>query len=159
MKILLLDEDKATYEVLRDVAQLSGSEIIQITSIKEAKDYLKTHNDIDAIIAEQKLGESPTWELIQFMKDENIGKIPYIILTSPLSKDEKDFYKFIGVTDIFEKPFNPLEIFTAIAEYLKEEKGEEYVKERLEEEEVDKNLLKKIIEKVINFLKSLFSWE
>ncbi|MDQ7055959.1 MAG: hypothetical protein Q9M89_05610 [Persephonella sp.] len=68
MKILLLDEDTATYQVLREVAQLSGSEIIQITDIEKAKEFVKSNTDIDGIVAEQKIGEKPTWEIIQYMK-------------------------------------------------------------------------------------------
>ncbi|WP_457624763.1 response regulator [Persephonella sp.] len=158
MKILLLDEDKATYQVLSEVAQLSGSEIIQITDMEEAKRYVKEHNDIDGIIAEQKVSEKPTWEIIQYMKNEKgVREIPFIILTSSLTDDEKDFYQYMGVTAILEKPFNPLEVFTAVVEHLKKTKGEEYIKSKLEEEEVDKNALKKIIEKLIGFFKSLFS--
>ena len=158
MKILLLDEDRATYQVLSEVAQLSGSEIIQITDIEKAKDYVKNNNDIDGIVAEQKIGEKPTWEIIQYMKnEEGVREIPFIILTASLTKDERDFYQYMGVTAILEKPFNPLEVFTAIVEHLKKTKGEEYVKSKLEEEQVDKNALKKLIEKLIKLLKSLFT--
>ncbi|HHG75305.1 MAG TPA: response regulator [Persephonella sp.] len=158
MRILLLDEDRATYQVLSEVAQLSSSEIIQITDMEEAKRFLKENPDIDGIVAEQKVNGKPTWEIIQYMKNEKgVREIPFIILTSSLTKDEKDFYHYMGVTAILEKPFNPLEVFTAIVEYLKKTKGEEYVKSRLEEEEVDKNALKAIIQKLINFFKSLFT--
>jgi len=158
MKILLLDEDKETYQVLSEVAQLSGSEIIQITDMEEAKKFIREHPDIDGIIAEQKVSGKPTWEIIQYMKNEQgVREIPFIILTSSLTDDEKDFYQYMGVTAILEKPFNPLEVFTAVIEYLKETKGEEYIKSKLEEEEVDKNALRKIVEKLISFFRGLFS--
>ncbi|WP_457638678.1 response regulator [Persephonella sp.] len=156
MKILLLDEDKETYQVLKEVAQLSGSEIIQVTDVEKAKQIINEATDIDGIVAEQRLGDRPTWEIIQYMKNsEGVREIPFIILTSSLTDDEKDFYQYMGVTTILEKPFNPLEVFTAIVEHLKQTKGEEYIKSRLEEEEVDKNALKKILETLINLLKKL----
>ncbi|NPA58829.1 MAG: response regulator [Aquificae bacterium] len=158
MKILLLDEDKETYQVLSEVAQLSGSEIIQITDLEEAKRFLKENPDIDGIIAEQKVGGKPSWEIISFMKNEEaVQEIPVIILSASLTDDEKDFYQYLGVAAILEKPFNPLDVFTAVVEYLKKTKGEEYVKSKLEEEEVDKGALKKLVEKFVNFLKSIFS--
>jgi len=158
MRIVLLDEDNATYKVLSEVAQLSGSEIIQITDMEEAKKFVKENQDIDGIVAEQKVNGKPTWEIIQYMrKEKGVREIPFIILTTSLTKDEKDFYSYMGVTAIFEKPFNPLEVFTAVVEHLKKTKGEEYVKSKLEEEEVDKNALKAIIEKLINFFKSIFT--
>ena len=158
MRIILLDEDKATYQVLSEVAQLSGSEIIQLTDMDEAKKFMKENPDVDGIVAEQKVNGKPTWEIIQYMKnEEGIREIPFIILTSSLTKDERDFYSYMGVTAVLEKPFNPLEVFTAVVEYLKKTKGEEYVKSKLEEEEVDKNALKAIIEKLMNLLKSIFT--
>ncbi|WP_457640512.1 response regulator [Persephonella sp.] len=157
MKILLLDEDNETFRVLQDVAQFSNSQVIQVKSIQEAKEILLSNKDIDGIVAEIRLNGQPTWEIISFMrKDNEIKEIPFIILSYPLSQEEKEFFKHMKVTAILEKPFNPLVVFTEILEHLRKVKGEKYIKERLEEEKVDRSLLKAIIQKIINALKNLF---
>ncbi|WP_456400791.1 response regulator [Persephonella sp.] len=157
MKILLLDDDVQTYKVLQDVAQFSGSEVIQVKSVQEAKEILSSDSDIDGIVAELRLNGQPTWEILSYMrKNEEIKEIPFIILSSPLSQDEKEFFKHLNVTAVLEKPFNPLDVFTEILEYLKEVKGEDYIKERLEEDKIDRSLLKTIIQRIIYVLKNIF---
>ncbi len=136
MKIILLDEDKETYEVLQEVAKLSGSEIIQITTLEKAKELIDKGEDIDGIVAEKRVNNMPTWEILSYLK--RIGKaneIPFMVLTKDITPEEKEFFEYMGVVAILEKPFNPLEVFMDIVEYLRKVKGEEYVKERLEGEE------------------------
>ena len=136
MRILLLDEDKETYEVLQEVAKLSGSEIIQVTSLEEAKELIDKGEDIDGIVAEKRVNNMPTWEILSYLK--RVGKaqeIPFIVLTKDISPEEKEFFEYMGVAAILEKPFNPLEVFMDIVEHLRKVKGEDYVKSRLEGEE------------------------
>ncbi|WP_457621521.1 response regulator [Persephonella sp.] len=157
MEILLLDDDVETYKVLQDVAQFSNSKIIQVRSVQEAKEILSSDNNIDGIVAEIRLNGQPTWEILTFMrKNDDIKEIPFIILSSPLSEEEKEFFKHMKVTAILEKPFNPLEVFTEILEHLREVKGEDYIRERLEEEKVNRPLLKSIIQSIITALKTIF---
>jgi len=156
MKILLIDEDKDTYNVLREIAQFSNSEIIQVDNINSAKEVILNNKDIDGIIAEVRVGGQPTWEILSFMRRrEDIDEIPFVILAKELTEDEEAFFKHMKATAVMKKPFNPLEVFTEIAEDLKRKKGEEYVKERLEEQKVDKSLLKKIVEKIMSILKKI----
>ncbi len=156
MRILLIDEDIDTYNVLREIAQFSNSEIIRVEDINEAKEIILNNRDLDGIIAEVRVNGQPTWEILSFMKRrEDVDEIPFVILAKDLTEDEEAFFKHMKATAVMKKPFNPLEVFTEIAEDLKKKKGEEYVKERLEEQHVDKSLLKKIIDKIMNFLKKL----
>jgi response regulator RpfG family c-di-GMP phosphodiesterase len=156
MKILLLDDDIETYRVLQEVAQFSNSEIIQVSDINEAKMLLSHRKDIDGIVAEVRLNGQPTWEVLSFMRrNENIEEVPFVILAKDLTEDEEAFFKHMKATAVLKKPFNPLDIFTEIAEDLKNKKGEEYVREKFEEQKVDKPLLKKIIEKIVNMLKKI----
>lgn len=156
MKILLLDDDIQTYRVLQEVAQFSNSEVIQVNDINEAKLLLSARKDIDGIVAEVRLNGQPTWEILSFMRrNEDIEEIPFIILARELTEDEEAFFKHMKATAVMKKPFNPLEVFTEIAEDLKKKKGEEYVKEKFEAQEVNKPILKKIIEKIVNILKKI----
>ena len=136
MKILLLDDDRETFEVLQEVAKLSGSEIIQVTSLDKAKELIDKGEDIDGIVAEKRVNNMPTWEILSYLK--RVGKaqeIPFIVLTKDLTPEEKEFFEYMGVVAILEKPFNPLEVFMDIVEHLRKVKGEDYVKSRLEGEE------------------------
>ncbi len=148
MRIVLLDEDQDTYEVLKDVANLSGSEIIQMTSINDTKEFLQKHHDIDGVVAEKRVKGMPTWEVLSFMKrSEKLKDIPFIVLAEDLTAEEKEFFDYMDVTAILEKPFNPLEVFMDIVEHLRKAKGEEYVKTRLKTEE---ELLKKKLKESVS---------
>ncbi|NPA54010.1 MAG: response regulator [Aquificae bacterium] len=156
MKILLLDDDIETYRILQEVAQFSSSEVIQVSDINEAKMLLEHRKDIDGIVAEVRLNGQPTWEILSFMRrNENIEEIPFVILAKELTEDEEAFFKHMKATAVLRKPFNPLDVFTEIAEDLKKKKGEEYVRDKFEEQEVDKSLLKKIIEKLVTILRRI----
>ncbi len=146
MKIVLIDDDKETYEVLQEVAKLSGSEVIYFNNLKEAKEFIKNAEDIDGIVAEKRVGGLPTWDIISYLKKTGKSKeIPFIVLSKELSPDEKEFFEYMGVTAILEKPFNPLEVFLDIVEHLRKFKGDEYVKNKLHTEE---EILKKKLQEV-----------
>jgi len=154
MKILVLDEDSATAEVLNEVAQLSGSKIINIHNIDEAKNVL-LNEEIDAVVSERKIGNRPAVEILVYLRKQLNKDIPFIILSSSLTDQEKEYFTRLGADTVIEKPFNPLEVFFYITEILKERKGEEYVKERLIEEKIDKETAKSIIARIIEFIKKL----
>ncbi len=136
MRIILLDEDKETYEVLQEVAKLSGSKIIQITTLEKAKELIDKGEDIDGIVAEKRVNNMPTWEILSYLKRTGkANEIPFIVLAKDITPEEKEFFEYMGVVAILEKPFNPLEVFMDIVEHLKKVKGEGYVKERLKGEE------------------------
>ena len=147
MKIILLDEDRETYEVLQEVAKLSGSEIIQITSLEKAKELIDKGEDIDGVVAEKRVNNMPTWEILSYLKRVGkVNEIPFIVLTKDITPEEKEFLDYMGAIAILEKPFNPLEVFMDIVEHLRQVKGESYVKERLDGEEDLLKLKEKIQE-------------
>lgn len=156
MRILLIDENPETYEVLNEVAKLSQSEIIYFDDIMKAEDFLDESEvvDIDGIITEKYTQNKPIAVILNAVKEKNVD-IPIILLTTKITEEEEEYFKKMGVSSIMLKPFNPLEVLTEIVEILKKEKGEEYVKERLHTTEADRSSLKRIIEKIINLFKKL----
>jgi len=153
MRILYLGEDEKIYIILDEVASLSRSEVIKIGSIKEAMDILAKDKNFHGIIAHPKVDNIPSLQVLAFMKrDESLKDIPFIIIAENITKDDTDYYKAMGVAEIFEIPFNPLEVFLVITNKLKDTKGEEVVKQILHEAKKDKSILLKIIE----FIKKIF---
>jgi len=153
MRILYLGEDEKIYIILDEVASLSRSEVIKIGSIKEAMDILAKDKNFHGIIAHPKVDNIPSLQVLAFMKrDESLKDIPFIIIAENITKDDTDYYKAMGVAEIFEIPFNPLEVFLVITNRLKDIEGEEVVKRILHRAKKDKPILLKIIE----FIKKLF---
>jgi len=105
------------------------------------------------VVAHQKVDNIPSLQVLAFMKkDESLKNIPFIIIIENITKDDIDYYKAMGIAEIFEIPFNPLEVFLAITNKLKDAKGKEVVKQILNEAKKDKSILLKIIE----LIKKLF---
>jgi len=153
MRILYLGEDEEIYIILNEVASLSQSEVIKIESIKEALDILAKDKNFHGVVAHPKVDNIPSLQVLAFMKrDESLKDIPFIIVSENVTKDDMDYYKAMGVAEVFEIPFNPLEVFLVITNKLKDAKGEEVVKQILHEAKKDKSLLLKIIE----LIKKLF---
>jgi DNA-binding response OmpR family regulator len=92
MKLILLDDNKETYEVLKDVASLSESEIVYFTDIEEAKRYIQENQDIDGIISEVYVNGKPTVQIVHFIRKLEL-KIPFIILTENISEEDKEYFK------------------------------------------------------------------
>jgi DNA-binding response OmpR family regulator len=146
MKFLFIGKDKDAYEVLNEVASLSQSEVIMTESLQKAKNIIETSKDIHRIIAFAKVDNLPTVQLLSILKrNEDLKDIPFIILAEDLTEDDKDYYKALGVTEVFEIPFNPLEVFLVITSSLKNTKGEELVKQILHKSKKDKSIFRKNI--------------
>jgi len=153
MRILYLGESEEIYTILDEVASLSQSEVIKIGSVKEALDILAKDKNFHGIIAHPKVDNIPSLQVLAFMKrDESLKDIPFIIVSENVTKDDIDYYKAMGVAEVFEIPINPLEVFLVITNRLKDTKGEEVVKQILYEAKKDKSILLKIVE----FIKKLF---
>lgn len=155
MKILLIDTDDVRFEILNEVASLSDSEIVKISNIQQAKDYIYFNKDFHAVIAIPKIDNVPTIQILAMMKkDDTLKDIPFIMLVEEPTEEEIDYYKAIGVTEVLEIPFNPLEVFLVITNHIKDVKGEEEVKtifaEGKEKEKVS------IFKKITLFIKRLF---
>jgi DNA-binding response OmpR family regulator len=154
MKVLFIGKDKDAYEILNEVASLSESEVIMAESLQEAKNIIETSKDIHGIVAFAKVDNLPTVQLLSILKrNEDLKDIPFIILAENPTDEDKDYYKALGVTEVFEIPFNPLEIFLVITASLKDTKGEEVVKQILHEAKKKK---KSLFARIIELLKKPF---
>lgn len=153
MKILLLDNDDTGYEVLNEVASLSGSSVVKISDFEEAKKYISTNKDFHAVIAAPKLNNISTLQLLAIMKkDSYLKDIPFLIIANEPTQEEINYYKTIGVVEVFEIPFNPLEVFLVITNHIAQMKGKEEVEVILEQTKEKESL----IEKIAKLIKKLF---
>lgn len=153
MKILFLDEDEMSFEVLSEVASLSDSEVVLFKTVEEAKSYISNNKDFHAVIASPKVGDTSSLQILAVMKkDPDLKNIPFMIISHSPTQEEINYYKAIGVVEVFEIPFNPLEVFLIITNYIKDVKGEEEVRAILQETKKEKSIFQKILE----FINKLF---
>jgi CheY-like chemotaxis protein len=113
-QILAIDDSKAIRFLLQTVL---GKEyqVITVPDGYSAMYYLSHRSQPDLIIADPQLPDMENWELIQQLSSSGMyGDIPVIVLSGLDSKETALKCLEYGVVRHFLKPFNPVELMTAI---------------------------------------------
>jgi CheY-like chemotaxis protein len=116
VRILAVDDDNDTREMLRYILQQAGGEVTAVESVKEALESFQT-SPPDVVVSDIGMPEFNGYALISLIResDEKTGRnTPAIALTAYTSPaDEKTalasgFQKYIG------KPFGPADLIESI---------------------------------------------
>lgn len=123
-RILIVEDDPDSCEVLDLFLEQSGAEVVQSNSASEAMARLKTlkNNLPDVIISDLGMSEEDGYSLMtrirQMQKDEG-GKIPAIALSAFTSQDNKTKAYEVGFQKYHTKPFEPDMLINEVLELLK----------------------------------------
>ena len=116
VRILAVDDDNDTREMLRFILEQAGGEVTAVESVKEALECFQT-SPPDVVVSDIGMPEYNGYALISLIRatDERTGRTtPAIALTAYTSPaDEKSalaagFQRYIG------KPFGPRELIESI---------------------------------------------
>jgi PleD family two-component response regulator len=107
MKILIIDNSPVIRNYLRNILLTLGYS--EIVSAKDGLDALikLSENKIDLIITERSLSVMNGFDLIKYLRlTDDYKKIPVVLLTKDLSKE--DFWEAVncGISNIIIKPFS-----------------------------------------------------
>jgi len=118
-QILAIDDSKAIRFLLQTVL---GREY-QVVTVPDGYSamYYLTHRDLpDLIIADPQLPDMENWELIQQLASSGMyGDIPVLALSGLSSKETETKCMEYGVVEHFLKPFNPIDLLSAIDNLIK----------------------------------------
>jgi len=118
-QILAIDDSKAIRFLLQTVL---GKEyqVVTVPDGYSAMYYLSHRATPDLIIVDPQLPDMENWELVQQLSSSGMyGDIPVLVL-SGLDKNETEAKCLeYGVAKYFLKPFNPVELLSAIQEQVK----------------------------------------
>ena len=118
-QILAIDDSKAIRFLLQTVL---GKEyqVVTVPDGYSAMYYLSHRAQPDFIIADPQLPDMENWELIQQLSSSGMyGDIPVVVLSGLDSKETELKCLEYGVVKYFLKPFNPVELMTAISDMVK----------------------------------------
>ena len=118
-QILAIDDSKAIRFLLQTVL---GKEyqVITVPDGYSAMYYLSHRAMPDLIIADPQLPDMENWELIQQLASSGMyGDIPVLVLSGLDKKETEAKCLEYGVTKYFLKPFNPVDLLSAIQEQVK----------------------------------------
>jgi len=117
-QILAIDDSKAIRFLLQTVL---GREyhVVTVPDGYSAMYYLSHRSQPDLIIADPQLPDMEHWELIQQLASSGLyGDIPLIVLSGLDHKETELKCLEHGVVKYFMKPFNPVDLMTAINELV-----------------------------------------
>lgn len=119
-RILVVDDDKDTREMLRFVLEQDGAQVTSAGSVPEAVNHYKS-SPPDVIIADIGMPEFNGYALIASVRDhdQELGRsTPAIALTAYTSPKDEATALAAGFQKYMSKPFEPGEVIEAIRTLL-----------------------------------------
>jgi len=117
LKILIVEDDKASEEFLAIALKKYSREIINARTGKEAVDLCAKNPDIDLILMDIQLPEINGYEATKQIRKFNKEVIVIAQTAYALSGDKEKFLE-AGCNDYISKPINKKELLIKIAKYL-----------------------------------------
>ncbi len=113
-QILAIDDSKAIRFLLQTVLG-KDYQVVTVPDGYSAMYYLSHRNQPDLIIVDPQLPDMENWELIQQLSSSGMyGHIPILVLSGLDQKETGMKCLEYGVAKYFLKPFNPVDLLTAI---------------------------------------------
>lgn len=112
--ILAIDDSKAIRFLLQTVL---GKEyqVVAVPDGYSAMYYLSHRQMPDLIIADPQLPDMENWELIEQLSSSGMyGDIPVVVLSGLEKEETENKCMEYGVVEFFLKPFNPVDMMSAI---------------------------------------------
>jgi DNA-binding response OmpR family regulator len=108
LKILLIEDDTDDVDLLRDALDMNQVDctIDVVTEGDRAMPYLKeTHTLPDIIVMDLNLPKVHGREILSQIKaNNNLSKIPLVVLTTSSAQDDLNFSRSMGVSQYLTKP-------------------------------------------------------
>lgn len=87
---------------------------LTVSDVYQCMHQIKFNKNISALIVDVDFQPQQSWELIQHLKSSKLFNIPVIILATENDNVIKQKSYEYEVDEIFFKPFNPVDLITAI---------------------------------------------
>jgi CheY-like chemotaxis protein len=119
VRILVVEDDKDTREMLRFVLRQSGAAVRDAESVPQAMEAMK-NEEPDILIVDIAMPEYNGYAMIsQFREREQPGKpmIPAIALTAFTSDADRRTALSAGFQEYMSKPFHPAELIATVAKW------------------------------------------
>lgn len=119
-KVMIVDDDSEFLQELKEILDLSGYEVTQVSDPKSV--LREAENKIpDVILLDLKMEGLNGFEVADQLKHtEKTGQVPIIAMTGFYTEEEHmSLMNICGIQRCILKPFNPLDVISAIEMALK----------------------------------------
>lgn len=121
MRILIIEDDEAIRDTLRDILEINGHEVIAAGTGSEGISSARLHPEM--ILCDVGLPDMDGYAVIeQIQKDPEVRTVPFIFVTAMAGRNEQRRGMVLGADDYITKPFNEREILEAIESRVRRQK-------------------------------------
>ncbi|GIV30932.1 MAG: hypothetical protein KatS3mg029_0283 [Saprospiraceae bacterium] len=118
-KLLIVEDSPDLRKYIRELLE-EQYEVLEARNGKEALKKLSEHSDIHLILSDLMMPEMDGYELLKRIKeDQELFKLPFIMLTARADSDSRLNALRVGVDDYLTKPFEEAELLARIKNLLK----------------------------------------
>lgn len=128
MKILIIEDDEAIRETLRDILEINGHEVIAAGTGTEGIEASRLHPEL--ILCDVGLPDMDGYAVIErVQQDPEVRSVPFIFVTAMAGRNQLRRGMVLGADDYITKPFSEREILEAIESRVRRQKP---LRERIE---------------------------
>lgn len=107
-KVLIADDDPASYFSLSSLLELEQMHTVQATSGKETLHMISTDPSIDIVLMDVMMPDMDGFDVLQSIRTQkNQRQIPLISVTAKAMKGDRETCLQMGATDYISKPVDP----------------------------------------------------
>lgn len=118
-KILIVDDDPESRELLSEVLTTNGYSARAVEDVSAARELLSADDDYRIVIADLRMPDGTGLELLRELRGEKT-KYEVILMSSFLSGTERKLALDLGVNGLIDKPFRISELLDLVAGLAKE---------------------------------------
>jgi DNA-binding response OmpR family regulator len=111
--ILSVNGNKAMNFLLQTVFE-KEFDFVPVADVFHGMHIIRTEKNISALIVDVDFQPQQTWELVQHIKSSRLYEVPVILLATENSEVLKQKTYEYEVDEIFFKPFNPVDLISAV---------------------------------------------
>jgi len=134
-KALVADDDPAMVELIREILELGGWEVLQVGSGEEALETLRREFDggrpVDVLLLDIMMPDIDGYEVMARMKqDPHLASTSILLTTALTSVSDKTLGLGMGADDYLTKPFDPRELLARVEVIMRIRRTEMALRQR-----------------------------
>ncbi len=115
IKVLAVDDNPVNLNLLTALLKDAGFEIITATDSTRVVEQLRTHPDVRVVLLDRMMPNIDGLSILRGLKKSpEFWKLPIIMLTAALSRDQIETIKIEGAFECLPKPYNKDKIIATI---------------------------------------------
>ncbi|WP_166366324.1 response regulator [Pseudomonas akapageensis] len=109
-KALIVEDDKATRELLAEILQLHGIQCLTAKSAEEALNSVATNKAIGLVITDLRMGPVDGLDLIRQIRESDRASLPIVIISGDAGVRDAIEAMHLNVVDFLLKPIDPQQL-------------------------------------------------